>query len=73
MLKRDLNLRPLLTTSAANIDSPIPGDCSPPLKSLKKPYLACARITGVHKFLTLTPPSFLGDIHEADLQEMKPL
>lgn len=29
MLKRDLNLLPLLTTSAANIDSPIPRDCSP--------------------------------------------
>ena len=32
-----------------------------------------ARVTGVHKFLTFTPPSVLVDNHGADHQEMKPL
>jgi len=32
-----------------------------------------ARVTGVHKFLTLTPPLVLVDNHGADHQEMKPL
>ncbi len=32
-----------------------------------------ARVTGVHKFLTFTPPSVPGDNREASHQEMKPL
>ena len=32
-----------------------------------------ARVTGVHKFLTLMPPLVLVDNHGADHQEMKPL
>ena len=32
-----------------------------------------ARVTGVHKFLTLTPPLVLVDNREASHQEMKPL
>ena len=32
-----------------------------------------ARVTGVHKFLTLTPPLVLVDNHGADHQEMKSL
>ena len=32
-----------------------------------------ARVTGVHKFLTLTPPLVLVDNHGTDHQEMKPL
>ena len=32
-----------------------------------------ARVTGVHKFLTLMPPLVLVDNHGTDHQEMKPL
>ena len=32
-----------------------------------------ARVTGVHKFLTFTPPSVPVDNREASHQEMKPL
>ena len=32
-----------------------------------------ARVTGVHKFLTLTPPLVLVDNHGTDHQEMKSL
>ena len=32
-----------------------------------------ARVTEVHKFLTLTPPLVLVDNHGTDHQEMKPL
>ena len=47
-------------------------NCHPPYFSDKSenPH---ARVTGVHKFLTLTPPLVLVDNHGADHQEMKPL
>ena len=47
-------------------------NCHPPYFSDKSenPH---ARVTGVHKFLTLTPPLVLVDNHGADHQEIKPL
>ncbi len=44
----------------------------PPIFSDKSENLH-ARVTGVHKFLTLMPPLVLVDNHGADHQEMKPL
>ena len=44
----------------------------PPIFSDKSENLH-ARVTGVHKFLTLMPPLVLVDNHGTDHQEMKPL
>ena len=48
-------------------------DCHKTLIFSDKSENPHARVTGVHKFLTLTPPLVLVDNHGADHQEMKPL
>ena len=47
-------------------------DCHKTLIFSDKSENPHARVTGVHKFLTLTPPLVLVDNHGADHQEMKP-
>ena len=49
------------------------GRLSSPLFFSDKSENPHARVTGVHKFLTLTPPLVLVDNREASHQEMKPL
>ena len=48
-------------------------DCHKTLIFSDKSENPHVRVTGVHKFLTLTPPLVLVDNHGADHQEMKPL
>lgn len=51
-------------TKKSDLQTPILSDKS------ENPH---ARVTRVHKFLTLMPPLVLVDNHGADHQEMKPL